>query len=120
MAVICLVIVLLISPIFFNFTVTSREPMEIDGIFSEWEDIPAFTDSATDQIHNRDINLQEFKVLTNNWGEMAFYLEVEGTILIGNFGLDSVNIFIDEDDNPETGYKINSLGADKMVAVTGW
>jgi predicted regulator of Ras-like GTPase activity (Roadblock/LC7/MglB family) len=120
MAVICLVLVLLISPIFFNYTVTSREPIQIDGIFSEWKRIPSFSDSLTDQIQNKDVNIQEFKVTINDWGELAFFMQMEGTILNGTHGMDSVNIFIDEDNLRSSGYHIKSIGADKMIAVTGW
>ena len=92
----------------------------IDGIFNEWRDIQGYSESLYDQEENRDVNLVDYKVTITRLGEMLLYAKVQGTMLNGAYGIDLINMFIDEDHNPQTGYSISNIGADKKITIAGW
>ncbi|MCK4443941.1 MAG: hypothetical protein KAW09_05325, partial [Thermoplasmata archaeon] len=50
------------------------------------------------------------------------YAKVEGVMLngSGNQGVDSIFVFLDLDDNPDTGYQVANLGSDQLVEIRGW
>jgi hypothetical protein len=62
--------------------------------------------------------------IDNRSSKMSFYLEVQGEILSGEpYGekhVDTVIIFLDTDQNPQSGYLIDGIGADFMIEIYGW
>ncbi|MCK4615074.1 MAG: hypothetical protein KAU14_09750 [Thermoplasmata archaeon] len=51
---------------------------------------------------------------------LSFYLETEGEILSGDGeNPDLVQIFLDTDNADNTGYAINGMGADYLIAIVG-
>lgn len=109
--------------------------IQIDEEFEDWDNIVGFHDSAVDQPDNPNINLVEYKADYRN-NILSLFLEVYGNVLGGikpiptpgarnlgstnSYGLDNVQIFIDSDAEPNTGYQVGGLGADYMVAIEGY
>src|SRR2546422_897578 len=95
--------------------------IRIDGDFSDWAPFPAYADSSTDQVQNPGINLLDVKVATQNQN-LFVNARVQGLLFQGSGSneTDSVFVFLDEDNNRNTGYPIGDLGADAMVEIYGW
>src|SRR2546425_4074926 len=95
--------------------------IRIDGDFSDWAPFPAYADSSTDQVQNPGINLLDVKVATQNQN-LFVNARVQGLLFQGSASneTDSVFVFLDEDNNRNTGYPIGDLGADAMVEIYGW
>src|SRR2546427_5205655 len=72
---------------------------------------------------NPNIDVVRFGVV-DNFGPFAFYVEVAGTALQGGGPspgtMDSVRIFVDIDGSATTGYRVDGLGADRMLDVSGY
>src|SRR5436309_2144823 len=95
--------------------------IRIDGDFSDWAPFPAYADSPTDQVQNPGVNLLDVKVATQNQN-LFVKARVQGLLFQGSGSneTDSVFVFLDEDNNRNTGYPIGDLGADAMVEIYGW
>src|SRR2546425_3319374 len=95
--------------------------IRIDGDFSDWAKFPAYADSPSDQVQNPDVNLLDVKVATQNQN-LFVNAQVQGLLFQGSGSneTDSVFVFLDEDNNRNTGYAIGDLGADAMVEIYGW
>lgn len=95
--------------------------IRIDGDFSDWAGLPAYADSATDQVQNPAVNLVAVKFAAED-RNLYVNARVQGLLFQGS-GVnetDSVFVFVDEDNNPMTGYPIGDIGADSVVEVYGW
>src|SRR2546428_7441749 len=72
---------------------------------------------------NPNIDVVRFGVV-DNLGPFAFYVEVAGTALQGGGPspgtMDSMRIFVDIDGSATTGYRVDGLGADRMLDVSGY
>src|SRR5438552_19056937 len=72
---------------------------------------------------NPNIDVVRFGVV-DNLGPFAFYVEVAGTALQGGGPspgtMDSMRIFVDIDGLATTGYRVDGLGADRMLDVSGY
>ncbi|MCX8174538.1 MAG: helix-hairpin-helix domain-containing protein, partial [Thermoplasmata archaeon] len=90
----------------------------VDGNIEDWEGIAKYTDSIP--VFNQDINLNEYGVYYEN-DRVYFYGRVSGSLFNGaNGGFDALVIFVDADGNPNTGYRIENLGVDAKIEVTGY
>ena len=111
-------------PVFYpSSPLTSTYPINIDGVFTDWDD---FTDmsSSVDEI-NPNIDIISAAIAENADSFLSFYIEVDGDILEGEDisaeGLaDIFHILIDSDVDPDTGYYVNGIGADFMMEISGW
>src|SRR5207245_7039898 len=74
-----------------------------------------------DQVQNPGVSLLDVKVVTQNQN-LFVNARVQGLLFQGPGAneTDSVFVFLDEDNNRNTGYPIGDLGADAMVEVYGW
>ena len=99
----------------------AEPPIEIDGYFGDWSGVRSFADAQLDQTTNADVNFISYKT-EDHQHEFYVYSRVEGVMLngSGNQGMDSMYVFIDKDNNPDTGYPIAGLGSDRLIEVTGW
>src|SRR3989475_12277952 len=72
---------------------------------------------------NPNTDVVRFGVV-DNLGPFAFYVEVAGTALQGGGPspgtMDSVRIFVDIDGSATTGYRVDGLGADRMIDISGY
>jgi hypothetical protein len=115
-AVICLLLV--IAALSVHFTTTTRA-MAIDGEFKDWEDIVAHKDDA-DPLVQESIDIVQYKVKTED-GKIFLYMKTEGKMFPGGMDQASfVNIFIDVDGDPTTGYLVNSVGSEYRIEIKGW
>ena len=117
-----IVVLLLILTSFFVLTNrTDKEDIIIDGKFNDWNEDFNYQDSSMDQLENNNINIVEYSVKTSGLF-LYLYLKVDGIMLAGsNTSMDMVQIFIDTDENKETGYIFENIGigADYMIDVSG-
>ena len=94
--------------------------VSIDGKFGDWKN-EVFYDDSDDQIVNKSINIDSYGI-NNDKTKLSFYIKVEDTIL-RDYGTqkdgDTIQIFVDLDQNVETGYIINGIGADSMIEIYG-
>src|SRR5467141_1940257 len=96
-------------------------PIQIDGQFNDWA--PVATEAmVSDPVLNPNVDIVRFGVVPN-LGPFAFYVEVAGSVLTGGGPsrgtMDTVRIFVDIDGSASTGYRIDGLGADRMIDVSG-
>ncbi|MCX8174231.1 MAG: hypothetical protein N3F63_06485, partial [Thermoplasmata archaeon] len=113
------VVILIFSSLFVIwYALQPQGRIKIDGNIDDWEGIVKYADTETAQ--NPDINLNEYSVYYEN-DRVYFYGRVSGSLFNGaNDGYDALVIFVDADGNPNTGYKIENLGADAKIEVTGY
>jgi len=120
-----LIFTLLIIPIaLFFYYIDEPEGIIIDGKFDDWKGITSYQDSIEDQVINSNVNLVEYRMDRNN-ELVSFYLRVSGGALKGavsstEAGLDSIQIFIDSDQQKTTGYSIAGIGADYLIETSGY
>jgi KaiC/GvpD/RAD55 family RecA-like ATPase len=96
-------------------------PIQIDGQFGDWASV-ATEAMASGTVLNPNIDVTRFGVMPN-LGPVAFYVEVAGSVLMGGGAspgtMDTVRIFVDIDGSASTGYRIDGLGADRLIDVSG-
>src|SRR5213080_2415993 len=113
---------LLLAPLFFVPDYRGPAyPIRIDGQFGDWASQPteAMRPGAT---LNPNIDVVRFGMV-NNLGPYAFYVQVAGSALAGGGPspgtMDTVRIFVDIDASSATGYRIDGLGADRLIEISG-
>src|SRR5207302_964709 len=117
------VVLLLLMPLFFVATYNGpQSPIQIDGQFNDWAGV-ATEAMASGGVLNPNVDIVRFGVVPN-LGPIAFFVEVAGSGLTGGGPspgtMDTVRIFIDIDGSASTGYRIDGLGADRMIEVSGY
>src|SRR6266571_3805249 len=95
--------------------------IRIDGDFSDWANMASYAQSAADVTPNPAVHLVAMKVATQDQN-LFVYTRVQGNMFQGTAvnETDSIFVFVDEDNNRNTGYPIGDLGADSLVEVYGW
>src|SRR5436190_226776 len=95
--------------------------IRIDGDFSDWANMASYGQSAADVTPNPAVHLVTMKVATQDQN-LFVYTRVQGNMFQGTAvnETDSIFVFVDEDNNRNTGYPIGDLGADSLVEVYGW
>ncbi|HYY47149.1 MAG TPA: zinc ribbon domain-containing protein, partial [Thermoplasmata archaeon] len=117
-----IVVGLLLVPLFTVPEYSGRSsPIQIDGQFGDWAGVA--TEAMTSGgVPDPNIDVVRFGVMPN-LGPVAFYVELAGSALAGGGPapgtMDSVRIFVDIDGSASTGYRIDGLGADRMIEVSG-
>jgi len=116
------VVGLLLLPLFFVPPYSGPVyPIQIDGQFNDWASI-ATESMGAGGVPNPNVDIVRFGVVPN-LGPVAFYVEVAGSILMGGGAtqgtMDTDRIFVDIDGAASTGYRIDGLGADRMIEVSG-
>jgi hypothetical protein len=112
-------ILLVFAPVVWFYT--QQDQIYIDGLFSDWDDVPKFTDILEGQ-ENSDIDIAEYAVKDNE-DSLNFYLKVKGRIMSGEAsdqGADEMQVFLDTDRRSDTGYQVYGIGADYMIQMRGW
>src|SRR5216117_3211460 len=117
------VVLLLLMPLFFVAPYNGpQSPIQIDGQFNDWAGV-ATEAMASGGVLNPNVDIVRFGVVPN-LGPIAFFVEVAGSALMGGGPspgtMDTVRIFIDIDGSASTGYRIDGLGADRMIEVSGY
>src|SRR3989454_7215967 len=98
-----------------------RSPIRIDGNVGDWN--PAAIAAEVRSVGpNPDVDIVRFGI-TDNVDYLAFFLEVNGAALRGGDlppTVDVFRVFLDTDRSSSTGYRVDGLGADRMLQVSGW
>src|SRR5256884_1090544 len=96
-------------------------PIRIDGQFGDWASQPTEAMGPGAAL-NPNIDVVRFGVVSN-LGPYAFYVQVAGSALAGGGPspgtMDTVRIFVDIDASSATGYRIDGLGADRLIEISG-
>lgn len=113
------IILVLLVPLLFNmFLVPAPGGFQVDGDFSEWNDIIGFRDASGD-VSVPALDIQQVKA--HMIGDtLALYASTESRIFDVS-DAESVYFFIDSDNDSSTGYLMGeNFGADYMVSIAGW
>lgn len=97
------------SLIFSSIVGFSQNRILVDGIFDEWGEYPIIYTDATGDGGFSGIDFRELKV--SNDDEFIFFL-LETRTEINLQDLNDISIYLDTDDNSNTGLSINGIGAD--------
>src|SRR5881296_1925430 len=113
---------LLLAPLFFVPDYRGpAHPIRIDGQFGDWASQPTEAMGPGAAL-NPNIDVVRFGMV-NNLGPYAFFVQVAGSALAGGEPspgtMDTVRIFVDIDASAATGYRIDGLGADRMIEISG-
>src|SRR2546429_803827 len=96
-------------------------PIRIDGQFGDWASQPTEAMGPGAAL-NPNIDVVRFGMV-KNLGPYAFFVQVAGSALAGGGPspgtMDTVRIFVDIDASAATGYRIDGLGADRMIEISG-
>src|SRR6266581_4495277 len=97
-------------------------PIRIDGQFGDWASVSTEAMTSGTAV-NPNIDVVRFGAV-DNLGPFAFYVQVVGNALAGGGPspgmMDTIRIFIDSDGAATTGYRIDGLGADRMIDISGY
>ncbi|MFQ6106996.1 MAG: tetratricopeptide repeat protein [Thermoplasmata archaeon] len=110
---------LLSSALFVTVERETEGKIKIDGSIEDWTGILT-TESRQTALLNPNIDIVETATYDDN-GFLSFYVRVVGAMLQGDGDRleDTVFAFIDMDQNGATGYRIEGLGAERMIEIWG-
>ncbi|MFQ6060555.1 MAG: hypothetical protein ACE5KV_04540, partial [Thermoplasmata archaeon] len=91
-------------------------PITIDGEFEDWQGVSVYHDQNQGQ--NPNVLITSYGIRLDN-GYLSFLFGVQGSALGDPIGYDSFYLFIDIDNDRNTGYLVRELGAEYMVEVFG-
>src|SRR2546426_718586 len=112
-------VALLLVPLFFapEYAAPSY-PIQIDGRFADWNRVPHL--AVGNAVVNPDIDIKQVAV-KDNVEYLSFYMQVAGDVLAGGpAGVSVTNgyfAFIDTDRTAQTGYRVQGIGADRLIKV---
>ena len=114
---------LLLLPLFLGLESPGPvHPIRIDGAFNDWASVPKL-DTTVGSVSNPNVDIVRFGAI-DNMGPFAFYVQMQGTALQGGGPspgtMDTVWIFLDTDASAATGFRIDGLGADRMIEISGY
>lgn len=95
--------------IFSSFAGFSQDRILVDGMFEEWDEYPVLYTDAIGDGGFSGIDFKQLKVFNDD--EFIFFLLETGTE-INLQDLNDISIYLDTDDNSNTGLSINGMGAD--------
>src|SRR5712691_1171259 len=100
----------------------STYPIQIDGQFNDWNGVPKLAPTGPATL-NPDIDILHV-ALTNNRDYLSFYIEVRGSALAGgplpSRLTNAFYAFVDVDGSTSTGYRVQGIGADRMIRINTW
>jgi len=112
---------LLIAPLLAPEDLGPQSAVVIDGNFDDWP-ASSFLSMAANPGLSPGIDVVKLGI-QDTPRFLAFYVEVAGAALQGGGAspglMDSILIFVDSDGAEASGYRIDGLGADRMVEVSG-
>ncbi|UCG70999.1 MAG: S8 family serine peptidase, partial [Thermoplasmata archaeon] len=123
-AIFIFIMLMITSPFLLNVVIIPEKGIEIDGDFSDWNNVKIISDTNEAASFNSNIDIIEYG-MDSRLMELSFFIKVEGDIFqgepeISGRGMDTAYIFIDTDQFIHSGFEISGIGADYMVKVEGW
>ena len=119
--VIAVAALIFVTPMAAMFLVHTNAGMAVDGDFSDWSDRVVYDDGTEPSIQS-SLDISRYSLAVSG-GSIYLFVQVAGEMLSGRStanGVDTVNVYLDSDDNAETGYSIRGMGADRRLEVFGW
>jgi len=115
LAVLVALIIIIPTFVYLSFY-TPAEALTIDGEFGDWSRVDKFGAYTTSGYSSIDI--EEWAVEAQ---ETSLYMYVKvGGSLMASSGVESFFLFVDSDDNPNTGYSVSGIGANYLLQLDGW
>lgn len=101
------------SLIFSSLVCFSQNRVLVDGIFDEWEEYPVSYTDVTGDGSFLGIDFEQLKI-HNDDEFVFFFLETGAEINLQD--LNEISIYLDTDDDMNTGFSINGIGADLVFS----
>lgn len=115
-------IILISSVLGFMYHIITEKKVRIniDGEFSDWDDVNKFEFREQQASINPNINITSAAIWENEKA-VYIYIHVEGSALYGNNinRTDQFVVFFDIDTSADTGYLVGGIGADACIEITG-
>lgn len=105
-------VLILIFGAFYISIMPQKGEIKIDGNFSDWKDLK-IRDEFKAPMHSLDMKKYSSKLSD---GRLSIYLESRDNLFVSR---DRIYAFVDSDNKPSTGYRINGIGADYLCKVYG-
>jgi exonuclease III len=99
----------ILSLLFVSITSNSQDRILVDGIFNEWSDYPIIYSDAAGDGGSSGIDFGQLQIYNDD--EYIFFLLESGSE-INLQDLNEIFIYLDTDDNSNTGFSINGIGAE--------
>jgi hypothetical protein len=95
-----------------------EDVIKIDGYFFDWDRAGYFSEPAGNAVSSIDI--REYSVVVSGATVYGYVSTDTEMFPAGRATPTSFFVFFEMDDNPQTGYIIDGIGADTMVEISGW
>ena len=102
-----------LSLLFFSILSYSQNRILVDGIFDEWTDHPIIYSDAAGDGGFSGIDFGQVRIY-NDDDYIFFLLETGSEINLQD--LNEISIYLDTDDNTNTGFPINGIGAELVYS----
>lgn len=100
---------ILLSLLFSYFVSYSQNRILADGIFDDWNEFPVIYADAIGDGGFSEVDFEQLKIY-NDEEYIFFLLETGAEIILQD--LNDISIYLDTDDNANTGFPINGIGAE--------
>ncbi len=113
-------LLLLALPIFIYVEVPVSD-IAVDGSFDDWSGVTPIASSRNLPPEQSSIDITGVAAVDDG-KYLSLYLQVFGTMLIGNPATDvpdTVHFLLDSDNDPSTGYAIRGIGSDYLIRILG-
>ena len=110
--------ILLVPVLLYFFSIGGTEGIKIDGEFGDWKEVEKRESAITLNV-NPNVDIVGAKCHRGS-GQLDLYVRVQGVMFAGGGGgTDVLEIFLDTDGDPGTGYGVGGIGADRLVHTYG-
>ena len=92
--------------------------IKIDGNISDWNNIEKITETDSVQTKNSNIDIIEISMNLDSI-YLSLYTQTKEPLFISNKA-DTLRIFIDTDNNIDTGYFVPGIGAENLIEIYGF
>lgn len=104
---------IILSLLFFSLVSYSQNRILVDGIFDEWADYPVIYSDAAGDGGFLGVDFGQVKIY-NDEDFIFFLLETGSEIILQD--LNEISIYLDTDDNANTGFPVNGIGAELVYS----
>ncbi|MDD4307541.1 MAG: lamin tail domain-containing protein [Thermoplasmata archaeon] len=119
-AMVLFVTLVLMISMLSNLIVEEGGMMQIDGDFSDWEEIDSYYNFMTDAALDPDLIIRETRFAAQE-DRVSIFVMFGGDAFAGESGdVTSLWALIDIDPTADTGYPMNGMGVDLMAEIYGW
>jgi endonuclease/exonuclease/phosphatase family metal-dependent hydrolase len=104
---------IILSLLFFSIISYSQNRILVDGIFDEWADYPIIYSDATGDGGFLGVDFGQLKIYNDD--EFIYFLLETGSE-INLQDLNAISIYLDTDDNANTGFPVKGIGAELVYS----